>query len=223
MAEKPILFNTEMVQAILDGRKTVTRRVIKPQPKMRLCYCCGGYEAGKWHYPDNNAWKYWGEEFRVPDYISDEELELSWTPPCHTDDILYVRETWAYHGNPKAGRPMHYDYKADREDPRYDDSGFIAIWKPSIHMPKEAARLFLKVTNMSVTRLQDMGANDSLQEGVKLSLKGLLERGEPATAPFARVWDSTIKKADLPVYGWDANPFVWKIEFKRISREEAGI
>lgn len=242
---KPILFNTEMVRAILDGRKTVTRRIIKPQPKMRLSYVsAGSHNVGKWEYPSPNTYKYWGDEWRLVDSITEEDLERAWTPPCHTDDILYVRETWCKHGNPKAGRPMHYDYKADRTDPQFDDSGFIAEWRPSIHMPKEAARLFLKVTNVTVERLQNMTMQDSLREGVKLSLEGLVRDNKQeitavhndsfielqgisadgkwgAMRPFADIWDSTISKNDISVYGWDANPFVWVIEFERISREEA--
>ena len=219
---KGILFNTEMVRALLGGQKTVTRRPIKPQPKMRLSYCVGGYGADKWNCPSPRVHEYWGEEWRIPDglILTDEDKARLWTPPCRTGDILYVRETWARHGNPKAGRPMHYDYRADREDPRYFDSGFMAEWRPSIHMPKEAARIFLKVTNVSVESLQSMRAEDSLREGVKLDLEGQLN-GEPALAPFARLWDSTVPKKDLSVYGWDADPWVWRIEFEKISKEEA--
>lgn len=243
---KGMLFNTEMVRAILAGRKTITRRVIKPQPKMRLSYCIGGYGAGKWNYPSPHVHEYWGDEWRIPDglVLTEEDRDMLWTPPCRTGDILYVRETWCRHGNPKAGRPMHYDYKADREDPRFDDSGFIAEWRPSIHMPKEAARLFLKVTSVTVRRLQEMSMNDCLAEGVKLSLNGLTSgNGQKLAAehndrsvsisgitpdgkrgamkPFIDLWNSTLSKKDVDLYGWDANPFVWEIEFRRISREEA--
>lgn len=227
MSTKPILFNTEMVQAILDGRKTVTRRIIKPQPKMRLCYIsAGSHNVGKWEYPSPNTYKYWGDEWRLTDDITAEDLARSWTPPCHTDDILYVRETWCRHGNPKAGRPMHYDYKADREDPRFDDSGFIAVWRPSIHMPKEAARIFLKVKHVGVERLQDITVEECRREGIYDDYPTLtpeyhdmlVEKAYPKT--FAKLWDSTVKKGNLPIYGWDANPFVWVIEFERISREE---
>ena len=233
---RSIIFNTEMVQAILDGRKTVTRRIIRPQPEMRLCYCMGGYNAGKWNYPSPQAYKYWGDEWRLSDDIARGDLSKAWTPPCHTDDILYVRETWCRHGNPKAGIPMHYDYRADRPDPIYNDSGFIATWRPSIHMPKEAARIFLKVTNMSVEKLHSMPLSDVPQEGILTNCESCPNKGSacceksvvegkldrlPCAVSFRRLWDSTLKKDDIPLYGWNADPYVWVIDFKRISRKEA--
>lgn len=191
---KPILFNTEMVRAILDGRKSVTRRVVKPQHLRVL---------------DS---PYHKEHPEAPDKVL---LEKLCDPPYHPGDILYVRETFFEH----KGR---YYYKADGKHKALDDliGGSFFKWRPSIHMPKDAARLFMRVTNVWVERLQDMTAQDSLDEGVKLHLGGILA-GKSAFDPFRRVWDSTIKKADLPQYGWYANPWVWVIEFERISKEEA--
>lgn len=94
MAIKSIIFNTDMVRAILDGRKTVTRRVIKLQPLGRIAYCMAGYKHGTWSYPGADTYKYWGGEWKLPEGLTREELNRHWTPPCHTDDILYVRETW---------------------------------------------------------------------------------------------------------------------------------
>lgn len=91
------------------------------------------------------------------------------------------------------------------------------FWRPSIHMPREAARLFLRVREVRVERLQEMTAEDSLSEGVKLHLGSIME-GNPVLRPFAEVWDSTIEKENLPKYGWDANPWVWVIRFERIER-----
>lgn len=217
---RSIIFDTPMVRALLDGRKTVARKLIRPQPKMRLSYCCGGHGAGKWDYPSPRVYEYWGDEWRIPDdvILTEEDKDRLWTPPCHTGDILYVKETWCRHGNPAAGRPMHYDYRADREDPMYDDSGFFATWSSSVHMPKDAARLFLKVTNVNVDRLQKMSAQDSLDEGIKLSLDGILRQNESPLMPFARYWDSRIKAEEKDLYGWSANPFVWIISFERCER-----
>ena len=112
---------------------------------------------------------------------------------------------------------MHYCYRADMDDPSKDDMGFIAYWRPSIHMPREAARLFLRVKDVRIQRLQDMSAQDSIDEGVKLHLKGIID-GENPLMPFAEVWNRTIgDKKDFSKYCWSANPWVWVIEFERCS------
>lgn len=165
MAIKPILFNTEMVRAILDGRKTCTRRVIKPQPQSGLCYTYGGSHKdciGKWTYPSRGAHKLWGEEYKLPENIKDEELSKRWNPPYHTDDILYVRETWS-----EGYEDGTYIYKADdklADLPAFKESSKL-IYHPSIHMPKEAARIWLKVMNVRVERLQEMKPVDVIKEG----------------------------------------------------------
>ena len=229
---KPILFNTEMVRAILDGRKTVTRRVIKPQPKSNLCYTFAGGSCRTWGYPSPSAHEIWGDEYKLPKEITKEELKKRWNPPYHTDDILYVRETWHKYTK-RVGKGENcrlqefYGYKAsianseDANEP----------WKPSIHMPKEAARIFLKVTAMRVERLQEMDEDDAFAEGVspwndrcyanngwKPSLYDPDSGGAccPLDA-FEDIWNSTIKESDIDRYGWDANPWVWGIEFERIE------
>lgn len=192
---KPILFNTDMVRAILDGRKTVTRRVIKDKDII-------------------NAWDC--ESDGTPIAFIDHETGDSHPPafPCQYQpgDILYVRETWA---RSMAGT---YIYKAT------DTPIILDRWRPSIHMPKEAARLFLRVTDVRVERLQDMRLIDCMKEGVQLTLAeqgDLVIQGVRARDRFSGVWDSTIKPADLPLYGWNANPWVWVIEFERVSKEAA--
>lgn len=210
----PILFNTEMVKAILGGRKTVTREVVKPQPKMRLCYVFAGCGHGKWHYPDKNAWEYWGEEFKRPDNIESDELKRTWTPPCHTDDILYVRETWFKDVN-------RYMYKADysfKEKFYKNGKEIVMRWKSSIHMPKEAARIFLKVTDVRIEQLNMISEEDMVAEGIypykeqktEMELNyGILDGAKTEIEleyEFADLWDSTLKKSDLDRYGWDANP-----------------
>ena len=216
---KPILFNTDMVLAILDGRKIVTRRVIKPQPKSKLCYAFAGShkkDIRRWVYPSKTAHEFWGEEFKLPDDITEEELKKKWNPPYHADDILYVRETWG-----EGYEEGTYIYKADDKLanlPEFKESSKL-IYHPSIHMPKEAARVFLKVTNVRVERLQDITADGIRSEGLS-SMCVHSGDMEIAHKEFAILWNSTIKKSDLDRYGWDANPWVWVIEFEVIQADE---
>lgn len=215
-AVKPILFNTEMVRAILDGRKTQTRRLVKPQPS--VAYPGGGveirrhedgYHKGEWHYYrespplDAFAGSPWGGGI---------------IQPFHVGDVLWVRETWKQYtaGTAGAGLIDGYLYKADEPQ---DTTGMMVEdrWHPSIHMPKKAARLFLRVTDVRAERLHDMTAQDSLNEGVKLNLAGILKGADPLL-PFANLWDSTINKKDFHKYCWAVNPWVWVIEFERCER-----
>ena len=221
MAIKPILFNTEMVRAILDGRKTCTRRVIKPQPQSGLCYTYAGSHKdciGKWTYPNRGAHKLWGEEYKLPENIKDEELSKRWNPPYHTDDILYVRETWS-----EGYEDGTYIYKADdklADLPTFKESSKL-IYHPSIHMPKEAARIWLNVTDVRVERLQEISAESALAEGTDkyIHTNGGLDENMTITS-FIGIWNSTIKKSDIDRYGWDANPWVWVIEFERCEKPE---
>lgn len=208
---KPILFNTDMVRAILDGRKTVTRRIIKHQPKMILCYAFAGCGRGKRMYPDKDAYNYWGDKYKRTSELTPEDRKRMWKPPFHTDDVLYVRETWCKNQN-----FAEFYYKANRGNGINAPYGLQ--WKPSIHMPKEAARIFLKVTDVRVERLQCMSWDDICNEGIipdsdirdKFSFEMLLNK-------FKNLWNSTIKKSEIDSYGWDANPWVWVIEFERLE------
>lgn len=204
MAIKPILFNTEMVRAILDGRKTCTRRLVKPQPKSKLCYTFAGSDSNTWGYPNRTAHEIWGEEFKLPNDITEEELSKRWNPPYHTDDILYVRETW------KKAPNGYYYY----EDWQRNDIADVTKWKPSIHMPKEAARIWLKVTDVRVERLQEITIDGIRNEGLS-SMAVHAGDMEIAMEEWKNLWNSTIKKPDINHYGWDANPWVWVIEFER--------
>lgn len=207
----PILFNMDMVRAILDGRKTVTRRVIKPQPKCRLCYTFAGCNHGTWSYPSDTAHEFWGEEYRLPDCITDDDKQMVWTPPYHTDDILYVRETWSeWDGG--------YVYKAWQSPFPQAGAYPTTTWRPSIHMPREATRIWLKVTDVRVERLQEIDGTEILAEGIDngKSNRAQGKRWENMQRmAFESLWNSTIKKSDLARYGWDANPWVWVIEFER--------
>ena len=195
MAIKPILFNTEMVRAILDGRKDATRRIVK------------GF------IPDDAVWGY--TAFTPKGYIScrgtfeDGYGEKFFKLPCESGDILYVRETW------KKAPNGYYYY----EDWQRNDIADVTKWKPSIHMPKEAARIWLKVTNVRVERLQDITSEQICKEGVEVEEPYVLN-GEEKRYAFSILWNSTVKKSDLDRYGWDANPWVWVIEFGRCEKPE---
>ena len=190
---KPILFNTEEVRALLDGRKTVTRRVVKPQPNGTFDQHWGGF------YQDNE----W----------------VLLKQPYRPGDILYVRETWAESSDWYEDNYPGYEYKADY--PNSDGWG----WRPSIHMPREAARIFLRVTDVRVERLQDVDGRGILAEGVDngSSNPSMGKRFENMQRmAFENLWDSTIKPADRERYGWAANPWVWVIEFERCDKPEEG-
>lgn len=135
-------------------------------------------------------------------------------PPYKIGDILYVQETWRYskfHGNEQG-----YMYRASCNE------NWDGFWKPSLHMPKEAARIWLKVTNVRVERLQDIDGQGIAREGVDngKSNPSMGVRWENMQRmAFEELWNSTIKKQDLDKYGWDAKPYVWVIEFERIENE----
>ena len=216
--ELPILFNTEMVRAILDGRKSCTRRIVKPQPKSRLCYTFAGSDCGTWGYPSKTAHESWGDKYRLPDGITDEELKRRWKPPYRVDDILYVRETWS-----EGYEDGTYIYRAcDKlaDLPTFKESSKL-IYHPSIHIPKEAARIWLKATEVRVERLQEMNGDDALAEGADkyIHANGTLNENQTITS-FIGIWNSTIKKSDLDRHGWDASPWVWVIEFERCEKPE---
>ena len=216
MSMKPILFNTEMVRAILDGRKSCTRRVVKPQPTARY-----GAQCIK--------------------------------PPYQPGDILYVRETWERFecwncdGDERGNCPKEpkksvldktcgcYMYRAT------DEISGDAKWRPSIHMPKEAARIWLKVTDVRVERSQEITEDGVWDEGfrfkppclTRVSADGhACDLDGPCTSSIKycdmtmgelfgrKLWNSTIKKSDTDCYGWDANPWVWVIEFEWRDKPE---
>ena len=178
MAIKPILFNAEMVRAILDGRKTCTRRLVKFLP---------------------------GENSQWTGYIKDGLMLYNGrNEPCirkvpyQLGDILYVRETWCGLPVNEAGHMRGhtiYYYKADGE---LRPKGWRGTWHPSIHMPKEAARIWLKVTNVRVERLQEIAAESALAEGADkyIHTNGELDENMTITS-FIGIWNSTIKNPTL--------------------------
>lgn len=222
MSVKPILFNTEMVRAILDGRKSCTRRIVK------------GF------IPNNAVWGY--TAFTPKGRIScrgtfaDGYGEKFFKPPYQPGDILYIRETWERFecwncdGDERGNCPKEpkksvldktcgcYMYRAT------DEISGDAKWHPSIHMPKEAARIWLKVTDVRVERLKDITGLSVQKEGIEVEpneCAGKFDFVSELFLLFQRLWDSTIKKSDLDRYGWQANPWVWVIEFERCEKPES--
>lgn len=203
MSTKPILFNTEMVRAILDGRKSCTRRICK--------------DANECTVPDMDYYDPDKRTYAVHNYADEKHTDklsiAERTCPICPGDILYVRETW-HKGLER------YIYRANYSDTEkfYRDGKEIEMkWHPSIHMPKEAARIWLKVTDVRVERLQDITSKQICKEGIEVEEPYVLN-GEEKRYAFSRLWDSTVKKSDLDRYGWNANPWVWVIEFERCER-----
>lgn len=219
---KPILFNTEMVKAILAGRKTATRRVIKPQPAEAIAMLS-----------DGSCWS--GSE-RVS------------RPPFAKGDLLYVRETWQFipcidccahvHGG-CIEVPVTYEdrdsvgegcfvYRADYPEPER------VRWHPSIHMPKQAARLVLRVKSVRAERLQDITEDEAKSEGAERAYPYtdhetgrtvyVVDNHATYRGGFSCAWDRTIPKNPNKFkrfpYCWEDNPWVWVIEFEREGSEE---
>ena len=214
----PILFNTDMVRAILDGRKTVTRRVVRykynnTEMKMRtdkygtrlieIQKDIEGETHGK--NPDGSTWH------KLLPYIEK-------NPPYKKGDILYVRETYC---------PNYFDfvaqsgnkhgYKADYDSAILSSDIPEPKWIPSIHMPKEAARIWLRVTDVGAERLRDMDKMDAVKEGINTRCCVNLAH---ALTKFKKLWDSTIRRSDTGLYGWKSNPWVWVIESERCEKQD---
>ena len=219
MAIKPILFNTDMVRAILDGRKTVTRRLIKKLPD--------DAEFSGWLLDSTcqeDAKDIGSAGFKTLKQPTEKAGCLFVKPPYQTGDILYVRETWhKYKKRVGKGEGCHiaefYGYRAsianseDANEP----------WRPSIHMPKEAARIWLKVNDVRVERLQEITWQHAAKEACQGSTT---DEPDPLfhlptlRREFQKLWNSTIKKSDLDRDGWDANTYVWVIEFETCEKPE---
>lgn len=244
MAIKPILFNTEMVRAILDGRKTCTRRVVKIQPDEKHIFPLG-FITGSTEKKEIGCFGFGINE-------NGGSIQFA-KPPYQTGDILYVRETWQCWRAHRYEATADIRFRAGGDDvrlqfangntdsiDRLDYDTFVhkwfshnGEWKPSLFMPKEAARIWLKVTDVRVERLKDITEDGALREGsqgIRCNHVALGEHGctdcmntgwiEPPQVEFMQIWNSTIKKSDIDRYGWDANPWVWVIEFERCEKPE---
>jgi len=187
---KPIIFSTPMVQAILDGKKTQTRRVIKIDDA-----------------PEN-----WKISIAGTSIVRTEPYDVK-LPRYAAGDILWVREAWCKNENPNSPNYGGYEYYADYEGAHCQS---LIKWRSPIFMPREAARLFLKVKTVRVERLQDITEEDAIAEGMSNTLvDGVVFIS--AKGNFHVFWDSlNIKRG----YGWDTNPWVWVIEFEREEVEE---
>lgn len=209
MSTKPILFNTDMVRAILAGRKTVTRRVVKPHYRVN--------EIGFNIITNANTGKY----VRI-EYFDEWENETRYmADPYRPGDILYVRETFkidCLSNIPGSGRIR---YKADDtyadftfKPDRYEMMRRAQLkpgWRPNENMPREVARIFLLVTDVWAERLQDITEEQAIMEGIRIGMGG--EPYFSCRDAFIPLWNSTIKPADRALYGWEANPWVWVIRF----------
>ena len=213
MNEKPILFNGDMVQAILDGRKTQTRRVIKPQPQRGL--------LGDWSYFKSKrslfATQTWMSEAVMLKYLA------GYCPYGQPGDTLWVRETWATPGNYDHIKPSKLsdtcftqDELAYRATETHGDVYYK--WRPSIFMPRWASRIALRVTGVRAERVQEISEEDARAEGANLwypkdeCLRSLLRRDGSYRNGFHELWDRINTRRGFP---WSANPWVWVVEFER--------
>ena len=222
---KPILFSTEMVQAILEGRKTQTRRVLKLKTPVDIA----GVEVDCYLrldlIPTNMQVFYANKKDKQINLYSDNEY-AKYKP----GDVLWVRETWqtSYNENSKKWDPI---YKADGKF-WMDDDGPMK-WKPSLFMVKKHCRIFLKVTNVRCERLNDISEEDAIAEGIikcfvgnptdfenskmRVYRSSKLEEGNVfAIDAFKELWQSINAKK----HPWKSNPWVWVYEFERIEKPE---
>ncbi len=226
----PILFNTDMVCAILDGRKTVTRRICKDGNEYTVPDM-GYYDSDKRTYAVHN---YCDKRCTYEYQISTSERKC----PICPGDILYVRETWNHYRYTNLVSGEHregYFYKASPEIkdtlPNYVQYYWGQKWRPSIHMPKEAARIFLKVNDVRVERLQEITEDDVLKEGIHYDecpagftwkkRTSIVDCYTSAIGAFSHLWNVTIKTDDIECYSWEVNPWVWVIEFERCEKPES--
>lgn len=191
MKERPILFSDPMVRAILSGQKTQTRRVCKPA------------EAAFLSYVVNCGDGFWGDE------EGDNRFACPYGQP---GERLWMREAH------EAYEVGHVHYRADWPNTQLAEAKQAGIrWTPSIHMPRWACRLLLEIVSVRVERLHDISQDDAVAEGcddtrdMKLEPGRIFHAGGPRDA-FAALW-SSINGAE----SWDANPWVWVIEFRRVA------
>ena len=204
--ERPILFSSDMVRAILDGRKTQTRRIVKPQP---------GNVDGCYHRPDGlYIWTH------LPVGIGCGVGLPFKCPYGQVGDRLYVRETFALSSRQECALPRTVVYKVDEGKLLFDVGGNWDIadyrikWQSSRFMPKVLARIWLEITGIRVERVQEISEKEALKEGAHALVR---KAGYMPSAKygFEQLWDSLNAKRG---YSWESNPFVWCISFKKIEK-----
>lgn len=241
---KPILFNTDMVRAIPDGRKTATRRIVKGLDGLNV-YMAEPTEHSL-ESGDLNEWEFaYGFYDSHSFYDSYKEVKC----PYKVGDYLYVRETFGIAGFDYEECAVYIEYKAgderkesylgpginytevilpeDKFERLYDSyTASEPDWRSPVSMPKEAARIFLKVTDVRVERMQDITEEQAEKEGC-IDNYGFIHSPDneyssihTAREQFINIWNSTIPKKDLDKYGWEANPWVWVIQFERVGVED---
>lgn len=222
---KPILFSTPMVQAILDGRKSMTRRVVNPQPI--------NVSDGAYMDPYNHNYSHftmWTKDNRMCLSCGGNIKNTAhWMPRYHPGDILWVRETWRENWMSMTGNKI-YDYRADPYYSAYPAEPDGLPWRPSIFMPKLAARIFLRVTDVRCERVQEISDDDAIKEGCAGAVCDCLHFGrgvhgcescmntgwqDPPTLEFMDLWDGLNAKRG---YSWASNPWVWVISFERCEK-----
>jgi hypothetical protein len=191
MKEHPILFSGPMVKAILDGRKTQTRRAIKPQPEL--------YKRGGPIFGDAQLVR-WKDKIDTAPILLNIAMK-SLCPYGRIGDRLWVRETWQ-----ESTSGVHY---------RADTDILPGTWRPSIHMPRWASRLTLEITGVKVERVQEISEEDIKAEGFdRIQYRGYTSRKIDDPEDFSDAWDAMNAKRG---YSWASNPYVWVISFKRID------
>lgn len=246
--ERPILFLGPMVQAILDDRKTETRRVIKPQPGGKVV----SFDStdGQWYsrsdgrYIDwlhrcpfgqpgdrlwvREAWKVvsWDEEGNVQCFYK-ASPDITWCAPMAASNDPWVDDPcdWTQHDYDKHVRRLPSFREIDDPESEYGmrcefDASELS-WRPSIHMPRWASRITLEVVAVRVERVQDISEEDAVAEGVDaVSLNDVPRQATwSRRQDFAQLWNSINAKRG---FGWDTNPWVWVIEFKTIREVPDG-
>lgn len=225
MTERPIIMSGDSVRSIIAGTKSMTRRAIKPQPPewVTSCMAAGLEEPPSWY-----------------DFLTGDRNELHRVKCPHgtIGDELYCKETWFCEGWDEPGQGLHYRASGNAADEAwFKEMGWK--WKPSIHMPKKAARLWLRITDVRVERVQDISEADAIAEGVSIPVdsdgnmliqitgeylpvnyteKKYTESSESEIirAHFAALWDSLNAKRGYP---WSMSPWVFALSFERIDHD----